>query len=269
MKIRKLVKSEIPMLQNFPPEDWKIDLPATLRFHFDQPYFYPAAVEADGKIIGCGNAFCHGKIGWLGHIIVIPEYRNQGIGRSITKYLMEYLTGCGCKTQLLIATEMGEGVYRSLGFRASLSYIFYKSGLEHRQDKIENVRLINNADIPFIKKMDREISGEERFGFIGRFLNNAYVYPDSDSNGLRGFYLPEFENGYIAATDSKAGLELMKVRLNEGRTSAVIPSSNREANDFIISRKFVEIRTAPKMIYGNDIEWHPEKIYNRGSGYCG
>jgi GNAT superfamily N-acetyltransferase len=267
IKIRRLLKSEIHLLQDFPPEDWKLDLPALLSFHFDQSYFYPIVAETENKIVGCGNAYCHGKIGWLGNIIVIPDYRKQGIGKALTNHLMEYLMRNGCKTQLLIATEMGENVYRSLGFKTCSTYTFYKQDPPFSTRELTGVRKAVPADIPDIKKLDKKISGEDRFTFIERFVLTAWVHETSGHIG--GVYFPDFGNGLIIAEDKTAGLNLMKLRLSEGRTSAIIPSANETAKEFLLSENFLEYRAAPRMVFGNDIPWQPTMIYNRGSGYCG
>jgi GNAT superfamily N-acetyltransferase len=267
LKIRQLSQSEIPQLQNFPPEDWNLDLPALLSFHFGRSYFYPIVAETDNKIVGCGNGYLHGKIGWLGNIIVIPDYRRQGIGKALTQYLVEYLKTQGCTTQLLIASAMGESVYRNLGFKTSSSYTFYKRESPVPPQIISNVREIRQEDIPMIKKLDLEISGEDRFTFIERFVLTAWVH--MTSGHITGVYFPDFGNGLIIAKNEEAGSNLMKLRLNEGRTSAIIPSANEAAKKFLLSENFREYRVAPRMVFGNEVPWQPTKIYNRGSGYCG
>jgi GNAT superfamily N-acetyltransferase len=269
VKIRQLLKSEIPLLQDFPPKDWNLDLSALVSFHFDRSYFYPIAAEVDNKIVGCGNGYCHGKVGWLGNIIVVPDYRRQGIGKALTSHLMEYLKNKGCKTQLLIATEMGESVYRILGFKTSSSYIFFKRESPVTPQKISNIRKIKKEDIPLIKRLDREISGEERFDFIERFLSTAWIYTKETSDNIKGVYLPDFSNGLVIAKDTEAGLELMKLRLNQGKTNAIIPSANTCAKEFLLSQDFKEHRVVPRMVMGTETSWQPKMVYNRGSGYCG
>ena len=71
LRIRQILESEIHQLQNFPPEDWKLDLPRLFSFHFDHPYFYPVAAEVDGRIVGCGIGIIHGAVSWLGTIYSI------------------------------------------------------------------------------------------------------------------------------------------------------------------------------------------------------
>jgi GNAT superfamily N-acetyltransferase len=269
LRIRQIEQSEIPQLQNFPPEDWNLDLPRLFSFHFGYPYFYPAIAEVDRKIIGCGIAIVHGTLSWLGTIIVRPEFRRRGIGKEITSHLIEYCKGNGCKTQLLIASEMGEPIYRKLGFTTSATYVVYKRESIVPIRRISNVREVRQEDAKIIKELDREITGEERFTILERFLSTGWVYGPEKSDHITGVYLPDFGNGLIHAKNSEAGLALMKVRLNQGKTTAVVPSLNTIAREYLLSEGFQELRTAPRMVLGNDVQWHPIMLYNRAAGYSG
>ena len=269
LRVRQIVESEIPQLQNFPPEDWNLDLPRLFAFHFGYPYFYPAVAEVDNKIIGCGIAIVHGTISWLGTIIVLPEYRRRGIGKEITSHLIEYCKSKGCKTQILVASEMGEPVYRKLGFTTSATYIFYKRESIAPIQRISNVREVRQEDVKYIKELDKEITREERFTFLERFLSTGYVYNPEKSDSITGVYLPDYGTGLIIAKDSTAGLTLMKLRFNQGKTKIVIPSSNMIAQEYLLSERFQEYRRAPRMVLGEDVNWNPAMVYNRGTGYCG
>ncbi len=269
LKIRQLLQSEISQLQNYPPEDWNLNLPRLLSFHFGYPYFYPAAAEVDKKIIGCGIAIVHGNISWLGTIIVLPEYRRKGIGKEITSHLIEYCIGKGCTTQLLTASAMGESVYRKLGFKTSAEYIFYRRESIAPIQRISNVREVRQEDLKYIKELDREITGEERFTFLERFLSTGWVYVPERSTRISGVYLPDFGSGLIITKDSEAGLALMKLRFNRGKTTAVVPSLNTIAREYLLSEGFHEYRTAPRMVLGQDVNWNPTMLYNRATGYCG
>lgn len=269
LKIRQLSQSEIPQLQNFSPENWNLDLPRLFSFHLGYPYFYPAAAEVDKKIIGCGIAIVHRNISWLGTIIVLPEYRRRGIGKEITSHLMQYCKNRGCTTQLLTASAMGESVYSKLGFKTSAEYVFYRRESIVPIQGISNVREVRQEDAKYIKELDREISGEERFTFLERFLSTGWVYDPGKPDHITGVYLPDFGSGLIITKDSKVGLALMKLRFNRGKTTAVVPSLNTIARQYLLSEGFLEYRTAPRMVLGQDVNWNPAMLYNRATGYCG
>ncbi|RPI05041.1 MAG: N-acetyltransferase [Ignavibacteriae bacterium] len=269
LKIRPLAESEIPQLKNFPPDEWNLDLPRLISFHYGRPYFFPAAAEVDGKIVGCGIGMVHHSIIWLGTIIVLPEYRRQGIGREITGELIAHGRENGCRSFLLSASEMGESVYRKLGFQNVTPYVFYRRESTAPIRDISHVREIQPEDFPAIKELDREATGEDRPQFIERYFSTGWIYKTFPTNGVTGFYLPDFGGGLIIARDSAAGVEFMKMRFNRGKKTAVIPEANTAAREFLLSEGFQEYRRSPRMILGEEVPWQPALMYNRATGYCG
>jgi len=269
LRIRQILESEIPQLQNFPPEDWNLNLPGLFRFHWGYSYFYPIVAEIDSTIVGCGIGIIHGSVSWLGTIIVLPEYRRQGIGEKITCNLIEYCRRKGCTSHLLTASEMGEPVYRKLGFKTNATYVFYKKEIVAAPRQPSKVREMQQKDYQAVKELDRDVTGEDRFDFLTRFFSTGWIYTADNSDGSSGYYLPDFGGGLIIARNADAALELMRVRLNHGKKTAVVPATNTIAREFLILEGFQEYRTSPRMILGNKVPWQPSMMYNRATGYCG
>jgi GNAT superfamily N-acetyltransferase len=270
IKIRLLLKSEIDLLKNFPPEDWNIDLPGFISFHFGRKYFYPIVAEENNKIVGFGNGILNGQVGWLGNILVPPEYRRRGIGHEITEHLVNHFKSNRCITQLLIASEMGKNIYKKIGFEVSSEYHFFNvepNFLTHERNI--NIRKIREDDFLLFKKFDEKITGEKRFEFIKRFLPAGWVYKEKRSKKIEGVYLPELGSGLIFAENPEAGLELLKFKLSSGKTRTVIPSGNKIALDFLIANGCRPYSTAPRMVLGKEVSWQPKYIFNRAAGYCG
>ncbi|MCW8133514.1 MAG: GNAT family N-acetyltransferase [Planctomycetota bacterium] len=80
------------------------------------------AVEMDGKVVGTATSTRFapntgaGSFGWIGMVLVDPEYRRHGIGSTLLKHCIAYLQGQGVETVRLDATPMGKKVYDQLGF---------------------------------------------------------------------------------------------------------------------------------------------------------
>ncbi len=217
LKIRPLLKSEINLLKNFPPESWNINLPVFISFHFDYPYFYPIAAEEEGKIVGFGNGILNGTAGWLGNILVPSEFRRRGIGYEITRHLIEYFKCKGCVNQILIASEMGINIYSRFGFKVSSAYHFLKLNSDlPAYSKDENIRRINENDFSFLKKFDEEISGEKRFHLIKRYFPTGWVYQEKNAIDIQGVFLPDLGSGLIFAKTDEAGLGFNKVQAKPG-----------------------------------------------------
>jgi GNAT superfamily N-acetyltransferase len=261
VRIRRILKSEITLLKDFPPEDWNTDLPALISYHYGFPYFYPIIAEKEGKVVGCANGILNNKVGWLGDIIVLREHRNKGIGYELTKHLIEYFDEKGCTSKLLVATEMGERVYKKLGFEVSSTYRFFDEGTDLKSyPENENIRKITENDFAQLGKFDEEITGEQRYDFIKRFFLTGWVYAETNSNRIEGVYLPGLGSGLIFARNDETGLELLKFKLSTSKAKIVIPSRNKTAQEFLKNEGYQSYSTAPRMFLGSEVNWKPESM---------
>ncbi|MER6535831.1 GNAT family N-acetyltransferase [Streptomyces sp. 900105755] len=77
--------------------------------------FYLA--ELDGVPVGTGLTATSGDLTGLFNITTLPGYRRRGFGRAITLEMVRSGFAAGAGTAYLYASEMGEPVYRSVGFR--------------------------------------------------------------------------------------------------------------------------------------------------------
>lgn len=268
LAIRPLQHKELPLLKDFSPPDWKADLSQTFAFHFGRPYFHPLAAELDGALVGCAQGLLNGRTGWLGNIVVLPDCRNRGIGAALTRRLVDFFASHSCSSQVLIATPMGEPVYRKLGFETVAYYLLMKSEESPRPVDVPAVGRLEPGDTDALLALDRAITGEERRPFLSRFLADGWVHrppggvPD-------GFFLPGLRQGPVLAGNDRAGLALLAFKVAQGCREVVLPEANRAGVDFLKERGFQEIRRLPRMALGADAPWQPEKVFSRGAGYCG
>ncbi len=269
LQIRNLAAEELPILKDFAPPEWNVDLSALFARHFGQSYFHAIAAELDGRLVGCGNGLLHGKSGWLGNIIVLPEARGRGIGRLLTEGLVKFFQDECVEYQILVATSMGEPIYRKLGFTVSSQYVFLaRSDAPAAADYAHGTRAIERQDEPRLFALDRAVTGETRAEFLRRYLDGGRVHLGA-SGGLDGYYLPALGTGLLIAANDEAGLALLHYRLRQPPSVAVVPEQNQVALDFLGRHGFVEVSRAPRMTLGPEIDWHPEHVYCRGSGFCG
>jgi ribosomal protein S18 acetylase RimI-like enzyme len=269
LKIRPVKFNELPLLKDFAPQEWNTNISQRFAFYFGQPYFHPIVAELAGKIVGCANGLLNVMTGWLGNIIVLPEYRGQGIGSALTTELVEYFRQQGCKSQLLVATKLGEPVYARLGFTVSSTYTFLRSEKTIPARPTPHVRKATPEDFDAIRALDQEITGEKRAGFLERFLARGWVFQADVHEPIAGFFFPDLESGPILAQDATAGLELLQYKLGLGCTFVVVPTSNQPALDFLLSAGFLVENTAPRMTLGAELKWIPEGVFSRGGGFCG
>ncbi len=270
LRIRQLAAAELPLLKDFPPPEWHSDLPALFGRHFGQPYFYPVVAELDGTPVGCANGLLNGNAGWLGNILVLPSARGHGIGTALTLHLVDFLRASRVDSQLLIATAMGEPVYRKLGFETVSDYLFFsKPDAAPSAFSDPSVRSILSSDLAAIFALDSTIAGEERLAFLARYLAGGSVHI-SPSGAVDGYHLRGIGNGLVIASNDGAGMALMRHKLSMGAQASVVPEENLVAAEFLRSEGFVEVSRAPRMALGGaDVSWQPAHVYCRGSGFSG
>ena len=269
LKIRPARSDELPLLKDFAPPDWHTNIAERFAFYFGRPYFYPIVAEHAGEIVGCANGLLNEAAGWLGNIIVLPEYRGHGIGTALTSHLLDYFHQHGCTSLVLIATKLGAPVYAKLGLKINSTYTFLRSEIPNPTPPSPNIRRAHAADFSAMRALDLEITAERRSAFLQPFLAGGWVFQPDSRKTVSGFFLPGLESGPIIARDVNSGLELLKFKLSLGCTSVVVPSSNQPALDLLLSSGFRLENTAPRMTLGTDLEWIPAGVFSRTAGFCG
>jgi GNAT superfamily N-acetyltransferase len=73
--------------------------------------------EVDGVVAGSTTAVCWGReLAWIGMVLVLPEFRRQGIARALMARAMEYCREREVGCVKLDATDMGRPLYEQFGF---------------------------------------------------------------------------------------------------------------------------------------------------------
>jgi len=98
--------------------DWPIHSLATFSKALDGSLFtisvyHDTQIIAMGRLIGdCSVCF------YLQDIIVLPQYQKQGIGHSIVKHILQYISNCitNPATVALMSSKGSEPFYENLGF---------------------------------------------------------------------------------------------------------------------------------------------------------
>lgn len=265
MQILPLTQSDLESLPQIQPLDWT-DIRIPISFYLEPEYCYPFKAVIDNVLVGTGTAILHEKTGWLSTIITHHEYRNQGIGKRITEHLLSFLQSHQCNHIYLIATALGEPVYKKVGFITESNYYVYKD--------------INLEDLPIscsitpyqstykqeIFELDKTVSGEDRSQHLETFLMDSFVYLQNKK--LEGVYFPRLGDGLIVANTEIAGLELMKKRFQRFNIAS-FPEENKVAHEFMKFHGYMPVNSIARMNYKNSMPWKPQGLYNRVGGNIG
>lgn len=84
--------------------------------HFDPARLVNAVATLDGEPVGCGSLWVTDRTGGLYNIATFGPARRRGIGFAVTATLLAMARDRGCEESVLVASELGEPVYRRLGF---------------------------------------------------------------------------------------------------------------------------------------------------------
>ena len=266
MKISALQPSEVGLIAELQPPEWPSILPV-IEFYTKTDYCYPIKLTLDGRLVGTGTAIHNHDTAWLAHIVTHSDYRNRGFGRLITQALVDDLKSKNFETIYLVATALGEPVYKKIGFETETEYVFFK-----------DVRRIDTFEIPKeivpyfeaasaqITELDCRASGEERFFQLVPHLETGYVFMEDER--VVGFLLPTYGDGLIIAENPTAGLALMNLRLTM-KDIAVFPVENPHALDLMLKLGHQPLMYAKRMRLGKPRNWSPAEIYNRIGGNLG
>ncbi|KAJ9132440.1 Acyl-CoA N-acyltransferase [Pleurostoma richardsiae] len=97
-------------------ESWKSVYEGMLR-ELPRSEFSMFVGRVHGRPAGAGIMFRAEGVAAVHYIATLPEFRRRGIGAALTLHAMMLARRFGCRIAMLTATEIGKGVYRSLGFR--------------------------------------------------------------------------------------------------------------------------------------------------------
>lgn len=200
--------------------------------------------------------------------MVDKNYRGKGLGYERTKFLVVFLSDKKCDTQLLIATELGEAVYRKIGFRKLTEYQCFDSEVNVDYNFTSSIRELGNSDLESVYKLDQDANGENRAHLRDKFYENGFGYFNSD-NELLGFFLPEFGRGLVLSRDEQAGVELLKLKHSKKGKRTMLPIANQNGINLLEKNGLKKGDNCIRMILGKENKWNPNYIYSYGSGYSG
>lgn len=258
---------DIPGIAKLQPEGWS-DITLAFGDYLAHAFCYPFVYKLDDELIGVGSLISFGRSGWLGHIIVHPSRRGKGVGGYIVNHLIQLAHQLKIETLSLIATSMGENIYKKAGFRVVADYQYFERSLtQSAQTDISNIVLFESRYYQSLVALDRFITGEKRDALLQEHTNGAMLI--IDKGVLQGYYLPTLGEGPVYALTPSAGILLLDVRIS-GTSKAVVPAGNMPLEQYFLSEGFESLGVkGRRMVLGPEIAWRPECFFQRIGGNYG
>ena len=235
------------------------------------------AVDGD-RIVGTGTGSAHGPAGWVGVIFVDPEARGSGLGRRITRRVIEGLEDRGCRSQILIASPLGRPIYEREGFTVLDRQVrFSIDGRAPDDDAFGDPRIrpFAESDLEAVVSLDRWATGEDR-----RTVLEALVVPASTliavgpDGAVRGFLArTPWRGGGLIASDPDDAVRLLERRRRStgvsGKAGAGVLAANAIGRERLRAAGWHEELANVRMLRGEPLDWHPEAIFGQFNGALG
>jgi ribosomal protein S18 acetylase RimI-like enzyme len=270
-KIRQMTIDDLPSLSTLQPPGWR-DLEEVFTSFLRVRSCRSFVAALDGRVVATGLATVNGTVGWVGMIIVHPDFRNRGIGTRMTREVMDYLTYRRCKTLALTATSMGRPVYEKLGFRVQTENHFYRGVGDDRLERHPNVKVMNTIDLRQCMGLDRRITGEDRTELLLDSFQSGWLVVDPNLDTIQGFCANTTLGSPTVAIDPAAIpvlLDMKRVQAGSGPLQIVVPTENTVAREYLTQNGFEELAVSPRMTLGQNMTWRPSLVIDRFMGAIG
>ena len=255
--------ADLHHLPGLNPPDWT-DITPHYEYYLNSPQCSPIKIMEDDTIVGVGAAIRHADSAWLAHIVTHPNHRKKGVGAFITQSLVNLLSDF--ETIYLVATPLGQPVYRKLGFVDEMDFVWMQGEPLDLEYDTTYIRPMEEKDKSTVLAFDQKIFSEDRITRICQHWEKALVW---DENGtIEGYYFPTLSEGVIVANNPTVGLNFVKLRLKTTGLT-IIPLANKAVHEYLTGLGCKETITAKRMRLGKARPLQLEKVYNRVSGQIG
>jgi hypothetical protein len=207
----------------------------------------------DGRVVATGMATING----------------HGYGRLMTEAACELIRAAGCRTEVLIASPLGEPLYRSMGFRYDADYQVFEAATTARPPRVPDglvLRAMAESDLEAVWDLDRKATGEDRAGLLSSLAAGGSVV--MEAGRVRGYLLSVLpDSGALSALDAGAAMCLLdQLRYHShGEVPAVhaaVPTSHREGLAALEAAGWRPLFRTPRMVRGDPIDWEPSLIWS-------
>ncbi|MBA2115186.1 GNAT family N-acetyltransferase [Bremerella alba] len=193
MTTRNMTQEEVVQLVEWAAQEgWNPGLCDAERFWATDPEGF-MAIDVDGQMAGAGCAFYHGpEYGFMGLFIMLPEFRGQGLGRTLWYARRDKL-----RSRLSADATIGmDAVTNMIPFYAEGGFEVFARHCRFTLSA-ENVSVPENPavvrltepDLAEVRALDRRGFPCEREKYLGAWTTqpNAYWLGLPGNNGLEGY----------------------------------------------------------------------------------
>lgn len=260
LTLRYLTRDDLPFADSLRAvAGWNQTLADWIRFLDLSPRGCLLA-ECDGRPAGTVVTLTYGlDLGWIGMMLVHPDFRRRGIARVLMCHSIEILQNAGVKAIKLDATSEGREVYSRIGFKDEFTVTRFRREGTALTEASTSLRVMQPDDLSKIADLDRAATGASRLDLLQRLLTDstrALVYDYAGQITGFGFLRPGSIAAYlgpVVSTDPAHAAEIATA-LAHGPVICDLPEQNPVASPWARSQQFVPQRTLTRMYLGANVQ---------------
>jgi GNAT superfamily N-acetyltransferase len=215
--------------------------------------------ECEGRPVATATTVCYGaELGWIGMLLVHPEFRRRGIARVKMDHSIEILRTAGVKSIKLDATPTGREVYLKMGFKDEYTLTRFQRHAEPPGNSSPQIRNATPEDLPQILALDLEATGAPREDLLRRLIvdgSRTVVYQSGTEITGFGNTRPGSLASYVGPIVARnpAHAQEIATALATANAFCDLPDQNKAAMDWSKSNRFTPQRTLARMYLGDNI----------------
>ena len=218
-------------------------------------------IRKENTLAATTSLFCYERsLAWIGMVLTHPDFRRQGLATRLLCHVLAIADKLAIRTLKLDATEMGEPLYRSLGFVPEQNVERWVRANNHASI----AETASQSDCSFWEELDRTAFAADR-----RFLLRALQQQGKCYSTSGGYLLvrPGKIASYLGpcvAKDAQSARELLELGLRTRSTNGWywdILRENRDAVALATEFGFTPQRRLLRMSRGEPLRAKDEFIY--------
>ena len=260
LKLRYLTEDDLPFADSLREiAGWNQTLTDWKRFLALSPRGCILA-ESEHRPVATAVTVAYGnELGWIGMMLVHPDFRRRGIARVLLQHCIEILQSARVKSIKLDATPAGREVYLKMGFKDEYTLTRYQIDSAKTSTPNQNIRAACAEDIEKILALDKSATGAPRENLVRRLIEESsrtLVYEQNGAMTGFGILRPGSLASYlgpIVATDPSHANALASSLLN-GKTFCDLPDHLPAAAKWAKAHNFTAQRALTRMYLGENVQ---------------
>ncbi len=213
-------------------------------------------IDADGRLVSTATLVCYGRqLGWIGMVLTNPDYRRRGFARTLMLHALGRADQLGVESVKLDATDQGQPLYESLGFRVEQPV--------ERWSRPANAAIdysLPQASLAAAIGNDLDSYGADRSRFLHALAERSKVHAQADGfclsrPGRRALYI-----GPCISRSAELARQYIQCCANAECYWDLLPH-NQAALKIATELCFTPQRRLVRMVRGRDLRGREDWIY--------